>query len=492
MNRKEWRKLLKKVRRKRIRQKLAQARDSAAAESEALRLVDPNYVLYLREKEQLDRDALEREEERRRYENALWLDREREAQAAFAEKRRKLEEEQREENEKRDRIRKEFEEMERKAKAAKAERERLMEEYRKKQQERERMFAEYLVGIDDHLEVLRESSHSRPDRNPCVFFGKVGACRYGARCSSDHPTPGISELLLMPNFFTHPALDHQQHPEYGLDSSIEFDDDELYRCFTEFFMDIIEEFESFGSINGIFVTRNYEPHLRGNVYVQYEKIRDAAKAYQRMNGRFYASKQLRVEFRSPIVWTAAVCGLFERSRCQKGKSCNYLHLLVNPVAKYRYNHFKELQSVRQSQRQSQRSQLIERSWDDIDVPLQQRTNWRWSETPEIERPSRRSRLISSPTSTSERYKNRSRSRESSRSNERRSSRSRHSKPKSRSRSRHRSRERRKERRKPHSRSRSRSRDRKKSKKRVKRSRSRSRESRASRERSERKSSKRRN
>ncbi|XP_062551276.1 U2 small nuclear ribonucleoprotein auxiliary factor 35 kDa subunit-related protein 2 isoform X2 [Armigeres subalbatus] len=305
---KEWRKLRKKLRRKRIRQKISQSRDNAAAEAEELRLLDPDYVAYLREKELLEFELLQQQEERRRYENALWMDREKEAQADFAETRRKMEVEQQEEKEKRERIRKEFEEMERKARDAKAEKERLMEEFRKKQQERERMFAEYLVGIDDHLPTLCESVHSRPGGNACVFFKKVGACRYGARCSSDHATPGLSELLLLPNFFAHPALDHQQHPEYGLDSSIEFDDDELYRCYKEFFFDIIEEFESFGKIAGIFVTRNYEPHLRGNVYVQYAKLRDAAKSYHRMKGRFYASKQLRVEFRSPITWTAAVCG----------------------------------------------------------------------------------------------------------------------------------------------------------------------------------------
>ncbi|XP_065084359.1 U2 small nuclear ribonucleoprotein auxiliary factor 35 kDa subunit-related protein 2 isoform X2 [Ochlerotatus camptorhynchus] len=315
ISRKEWRKLVKKLRRKRIRQKLAEFRDGAAAESVARKLAEPTYVAYLREKEQLEQEMLQRQEERSRYEHALWLDRERQAQAAFQEKRKRLEEEQREEIEKREKIRKEFADLERKVKEAKAEKERLMEEFRKQQQERERMFAEFLVGIDDHALTLREIVHSRPDRDACVFFGKVGACRYGARCSSNHPTPGLSELLLVPNFFAHPALDHQQHPEYGLDSSIEFDDDELYRCYSEFFLDIVEEFESFGAITGIFVCRNYEPHLRGNVYVQYASLRAAAKAYQRMNGRFYASKQLRVEFRSPIVWTSAVCGKLNEIPC---------------------------------------------------------------------------------------------------------------------------------------------------------------------------------
>ncbi|XP_055639651.1 U2 small nuclear ribonucleoprotein auxiliary factor 35 kDa subunit-related protein 2 isoform X2 [Toxorhynchites rutilus septentrionalis] len=304
MNRKEWRKFFKKQRRKRIRQKLAQVRDQAEAE----RLTNPNYLAYLREKELLENEERERQEERSRYENALWVDQEKQAQQTFQEKQRQFEQANREENEKRERIRKEFEEHERKAREAIAEKERLLEEYRKKQQERERMLAEFLVGIDDHAAVLKEMNHTRPSQNPCTFFAKTGACRYNARCSSNHSIPGLSEFLLIPNFFTHPALDDQRHPEYGNDSGIEFDDDDLYNCFREFFLDVMEEFETFGSIEKVFVCRNFEPHLRGNVYIQYADMRSAARAYQRMNGRFYASRQLRVEFRAPITWTSAVCG----------------------------------------------------------------------------------------------------------------------------------------------------------------------------------------
>uniref|UniRef100_A0A8D8HS53 U2 small nuclear ribonucleoprotein auxiliary factor 35 kDa subunit-related protein 1 n=1 Tax=Culex pipiens TaxID=7175 RepID=A0A8D8HS53_CULPI len=391
MSRKDWRKLFKKNRRKRHRQKVAQERDRLAQQTEQVKLANPNYVAYLREKDQLEREAAMREEERSRYEHALWLDREREARVAFEMLRKKREEEQRKQDEERERIRKEFEELERKAKEAKEEKQRLLEELRRRQLERERLMAEYLAGIDDHLEGLGQMVDTRPGANACGFFGKIGVCRYGIRCSSNHPTPGLSQLLLIPNFFAHPALDDRNNPEYGTDSGIEFDEDELYRCYKEFFHDIIAEFESFGSIQYIFVCRNHAVHLRGNVFIQYDSVRSAAKAQQRMNGRFYASRQLHVEFRSPISWPAAVCGLFEQSRCQKGKNCNYLHLMRNPVIKYRYCHSKELHSVRESQRMSQRSQPQDRSWDDIEIPAKQRTNWRWSETPEVEAPSRNGR-----------------------------------------------------------------------------------------------------
>ncbi|XP_053695754.1 U2 small nuclear ribonucleoprotein auxiliary factor 35 kDa subunit-related protein 2 [Sabethes cyaneus] len=306
--RNEWRKLFKKMRRKRIRQKLAKERDQKASEAEALKLADPNYVAYLQDKERLELLSQQHQEERSRYENALWMDREKEFQMAFKEKQKQLEAEEKREQEKRSRIRKEFEEQTQKANAIKAEKERLLMEFQKQQQERERMLAEFLIGIDDHLASLCDTVHSRAGANPCLFFTKIGSCRYGLRCSSDHPTPGLSELLVIPNFFAHPALDDHEHPEYGNDLGIEFDEDELNRCYREFFFDIIEEFEQFGTIVIILACRNFEPHLKGNVFIQYSDKRSAARAFQRMNGRFYASKQLHLEFRSPIVWTSAVCG----------------------------------------------------------------------------------------------------------------------------------------------------------------------------------------
>lgn len=186
--------MFKKNRRKRHRQKAAQERDRLAQQAEQVKLANPNYVAYLREKDQLEREAAMREEERSRYEHALWLDREREAQVAFLKLRKKREEEQRKQDEERERIRKEFEELERKAREAKEEKQRLLEEFRRKQQERERLLAEYLAGIDDHLESLCQMVDTRPGANACAFFGKIGVCRYGVRCSSNHPTPGLSQV----------------------------------------------------------------------------------------------------------------------------------------------------------------------------------------------------------------------------------------------------------------------------------------------------------
>ncbi|XP_055613893.1 U2 small nuclear ribonucleoprotein auxiliary factor 35 kDa subunit-related protein 2 [Uranotaenia lowii] len=426
-SRKDWRKLFKKLRRKRIRKKLAAGRDRLEQEAESRKMKNPEYRAYLEELERLEEQRKQQEQERSRFENALWVDRERTFQLEFAEKKKRLEEADKVEQEKRERIKQQFEERQRKIKQAKEENEKQLEELRRLQRERDRLMEEFAAGILDHETGLSVLSHTRPGANTCSFFTKVGACRHGVRCTSDHQTPGLSEIIFIPNFFVHPALDERQHPEYGQDGGIEFDEEEINQSFREFFKDIVDEFETFGPIKGVFVSRNYLPHLRGSCYIEYQTKRSAAQAYQRMNGRFYASRQLRVEFRSSISWCHAVCGLNIQSRCPKGRNCNYLHLFVNPRGRYRYDHQRELRSSRTvSQRCSQRSQLSEKSWDDIDIPRKERRNWRWSETPEVEIPmsrSSRSRSKSRNQSTVEdrRHRERSRSRDSYRSQSGRSS-----------------------------------------------------------------------
>ena len=55
---------------------------------------------------------------------------------------------------------------------------------------------------------------------------------------------------------------------------------------------------------------NHEPHLRGNVYVQYQNEHEAVKAYAKFNGRFYAGRQISCEFVKIEKWKSAICGEF--------------------------------------------------------------------------------------------------------------------------------------------------------------------------------------
>ena len=55
------------------------------------------------------------------------------------------------------------------------------------------------------------------------------------------------------------------------DIGLEYEDSELYHSFQDFYDDIVPEFKSVGRVVNIKVCCNHEPHLRGNVYVQYKR-----------------------------------------------------------------------------------------------------------------------------------------------------------------------------------------------------------------------------
>lgn len=58
------------------------------------------------------------------------------------------------------------------------------------------------------------------------------------------------------------------------------------------------------------VCNNFEKHLRGNVYVQFEEIRGAVAAYRALHCRWYGGRQLSLHFAQIHSWKIAVCGMY--------------------------------------------------------------------------------------------------------------------------------------------------------------------------------------
>ena len=56
-----------------------------------------------------------------------------------------------------------------------------------------------------------------------------------------------------------------------VDLALEYEEGETYAAYTDFYEDVFPEFRACGRIRMFKVCCNYEPHLRGNVYVQYER-----------------------------------------------------------------------------------------------------------------------------------------------------------------------------------------------------------------------------
>ncbi|XP_065056685.1 U2 small nuclear ribonucleoprotein auxiliary factor 35 kDa subunit-related protein 2-like isoform X2 [Rhopilema esculentum] len=240
------------------------------------------------------------------------------------------------------------------------------------------------------------------DPNNCSFYLKTGACRFGERCSRQHPRPPVSQTLLIPNMFQDVRLMEVMLDEKDNDVELEFDEDELYSNFKDFYKDVLEEFRSVGQVQQFKVCCNFEPHLRGNVYIQYKSENDALNAYAKFNGRWYAGKQLSLQFSPVNKWKSAICGTFARNRCPRGKNCNFLHVFRNPN-----NEFKDAdRDMWDSPAQSRKNS--EREWRSSTRELERR--WDRAESYSSER-SRYSRESSSRDYWRRRKRSRSRSRE---------------------------------------------------------------------------------
>nr|CAD7575944.1 unnamed protein product [Timema californicum] len=182
-------------------------------------------------------------------------------------------------------------------------------------------------------------------------------------------------------FYSHFGIQNFLQDEYDTDIMLEYEDSETYQHFKEFFDDVLLEFERFGRVVQFKVCRNFEPHLRGNVYVEYASTQDAVAAFQKFQGRWYGGRQLNVEFTSVPSWRNAICGLFFKARCPKGKGCNFLHVFRNPNNAFANADLDHGSSWRKKWNRS-RSKSPSRSprARNKNTP----NNWRWSESPERE------------------------------------------------------------------------------------------------------------
>ncbi|KAL9229340.1 hypothetical protein vseg_004817 [Gypsophila vaccaria] len=171
------------------------------------------------------------------------------------------------------------------------------------------------------------------DKAHCPFHLKTGVCRFGARCSRAHFYPDKSCTLLFKNMYSGPGLAWEQ------DEGLEYTDDEAELAFEEFYEDVHTEFLKFGELVNFKVCRNASSHLRGNVYVHYKFLESAMLAYQSINGRYFAGKQLSCEFVNLTKWKVAICGEYMRSRlktCSRGSVCNFIHCFRNPGGDYEW------------------------------------------------------------------------------------------------------------------------------------------------------------
>uniref|UniRef100_H0V2N8 Zinc finger CCCH-type, RNA binding motif and serine/arginine rich 2 n=1 Tax=Cavia porcellus TaxID=10141 RepID=H0V2N8_CAVPO len=314
---KKYRAVLKKEKRKKRRQELARIRDSEASQKEEEEDT-LNEEQQLEEEKQLERERQKLHEE--------WLLREQKAQEEFRIKKEREEAARKRQEEQEA----EWEEQQRKEKE---------EEEQKQQEKRER--EEAVQKLLDQAELDSGAAWQNPepptdlrvmekDRANCPFYSKTGACRFGDRCSRKHNFPTSSPTLLIRSMFTTFGMEQCRRDDYDPDASLEYSEEETYQQFLDFYDDVLPEFKNVGKVIQFKVSCNLEPHLRGNVYVQYQSEEECQAALSLFNGRWYAGRQLQCEFCPVTRWKMAICGLFEIQQCPRGKHCNFLHVFRNP------------------------------------------------------------------------------------------------------------------------------------------------------------------
>lgn len=128
-------------------------------------------------------------------------------------------------------------------------------------------------------------------------------------------------------------------PQQDIKNVDAYTDEEVERCFEEFYEDVHTEFLKFGEIVNFKVCKNGSFHLRGNVYVQYKSLDSALLAYNSVNGRYFAGKQVSCQFVNLTRWKVAICGEYMKSgfkTCSHGTACNFIHCFRNPGGDYEW------------------------------------------------------------------------------------------------------------------------------------------------------------
>ncbi|XP_011486957.1 U2 small nuclear ribonucleoprotein auxiliary factor 35 kDa subunit-related protein 2 [Oryzias latipes] len=315
-----------KERRRRKRQAVAQARESdVQGEAEEECTVD----------EENGEDTGLTEEERLQL-HKEWLERERLAQEEF---RLRVEREETARKKKEEEERMIKEEWEAQQKREQEEKEQKLQERRDREEAVQKMLDEAENQLEHKgpwmnpeapVNMNFENYGTERDVANCPFFLKTGACRFGERCSRKHVYPTSSPTLMIRGMFMTFGMEQLRRDDYDMDACLEHSEEDLHESFLEFYHDVLPEFKSVGKVVQFKVCCNYEPHLKGNVYIQFETDDQCKEALMKFNGRWYAGRQLQCEISPVTRWKNAICGLFDRRKCPKGKHCNFLHVFRNP------------------------------------------------------------------------------------------------------------------------------------------------------------------
>uniref|UniRef100_A0AC34QWG0 Uncharacterized protein n=1 Tax=Panagrolaimus sp. JU765 TaxID=591449 RepID=A0AC34QWG0_9BILA len=181
-------------------------------------------------------------------------------------------------------------------------------------------------------------SSSENEREVCVFYQRIGACRHGLKCSRIHKPPKESKTVLIRNLFRHvqPLSTRKsktvlirnlfRHVQ-PLSTRICSNSADDVAIFEDFYEEVYKEVEAcYGKINQMHVCENLGEHLIGNVYIKFRKYSAAERAVKDLNNRYFAGFPIFAELSPVDNFRDAVCRQHDLGECSRGGFCNFLHI----------------------------------------------------------------------------------------------------------------------------------------------------------------------
>ncbi|KAL7672427.1 hypothetical protein ACOME3_007312 [Neoechinorhynchus agilis] len=159
------------------------------------------------------------------------------------------------------------------------------------------------------------------DKVNCSFYFKVGACRHGERCSKLHNKPTFSQTVLLKNVYLNP-VNNSALADKSL-AEDDLTDEKIQKHFDETFEEIFLELErKYGTIEEMNICDNLSEHLAGNCYVKFRYEKDAQKAVDELNNRWFDGRPVYAELSPVTDFHEACCRQYQMGECPRGGFCN--------------------------------------------------------------------------------------------------------------------------------------------------------------------------
>lgn len=96
--------------------------------------------------------------------------------------------------------------------------------------------------------------------------------------------------------------------------------------FDSLYEDVYMEACKFGPVRSMVICENGNDHLRGNVYLHYEREQDAEDARNAFNTRWFDERPLYCDLTHVTDFRESICRKHDLGTCERGDECNFMHV----------------------------------------------------------------------------------------------------------------------------------------------------------------------